>query len=917
MREWTKHLEAALNGEQLEPSRLAEVREEIAQHLEDRYHALLAEGTASDEAEQKVIDELRQGALGAELRRVLRRPMAAEGDAASEGLFASGWRDLRYGFRQLRNTPGFTVVALLSLVLGIGANTAIFELLDAVRMRTLPVKDPQELVSARVALVPHGRTGSFRQVPDLTRNLFEALRDRQQVFRQLSPWAVTSADLNRTGEVRYGRVLFAGGDLFDTLGVSPLMGRAITTADDQRGCSPAPAVVSYGYWQREMGGRSSALVEQVWINRHPFSVVGVTPPSFFGLEVGRRFDIAVPLCAEPIVNGEGSLYESAKGWWLGAIGRLKSGVTVDTASAQLAAMSPALLQATIPPEYNSEQRQHYLELRLGAQPFGTGYSTLRRQYDRPLWILLSISGLVLLIACANLANLILARATAREREIAVRLALGASQTRLLRQLLAESLLLALLGAVIGTGFAQALSRALVPFLGPRNAQIFLDLHIDWRVLGFTVAVAIVTCLLFGLSPALHASRLAPAEIMNAGGRGVLSSMRSRFGFRRLLVGAQVALSLTLVIASLLFVRTFTNLLKVDPGLPADRILVVDADFSNLKIPAEQRLAYKQQLTDAVAGVPGVQGVGRNRFEPVIAWWWNDSINIPSVGTSKGESWFNQASPGYFAAVGTSLLAGREFTEHDNAGAPKAAIITRTFATKLFHEPAPIGKTFGVVQYGSKPDVIYEVVGVCQDMKYGDLRSDDVPIAFLPDTQTEKPEAEALLMVRSGLSADVLIPQVRNALLGMNPNMVLQFSRLKDDIADGLVAERLMAMLAGFFGGLAIVLAIVGLYGVISYMAARRTNEIGIRIALGADRGDILGMIMKDAAAMSCIGILAGLALAAALGPAARALLFGMKPTDPATLLIGSVAVAMIAALASAVPAIRAARLNPVVALHEE
>ena len=917
MPEWMKHVEAALSREQLDPSRLAEVREEIAQHLDDRYHALLGEGFASTEAEQHVLDEFRQRALGVELRKVLRRAEPAEGDVESSTLFASAWRDLRYAFRQLRKTPGFTVVALLSLALGIGANTAIFELLDAVRMRTLPVKDPQELVAARVVLVPHGRTGSFRQIPDLTRNLFDALHSRQKVFRQLSPWGVTTADLNRTGEVHYGRVLFAGGDLFATLGVSPVMGRLIATADDRRGCSTSPAVVSYGYWQREMGARSSALGEQVWINRHPFDVVGVTAPSFFGLEVGRHFDVAVPLCAEPIVNGEGSLYDSAKGWWLGAIGRLKTGVTIAMASAQLAAMSPALLQATIPPEYNSEQRQHYLELRLGAEPAGTGYSVLRRQYDRPLWILLSISGLVLLIACANLANLILARSTAREREIAVRLALGASRFRLLCQLLAESLLLALGGAAIGAGFAQVLSRALVPLLAPKDAHVFLDLHMDWRVLGFTAAVAIVTCLLFGLSPALQASRLAPAEIMKTGGRGVVSAARSRFGFRRLLVGAQVALSLTLVIAALLFVRTFKNLLNVTPGLQADRILVADADFSNLNIPVEQRISYKQQLTEAVAGVPGVEGVGRSRFEPVKAWWWNDSINIPSVGTNRAESWFNQVSPGFFRAVGARVIAGREFTEHDNAGAPKVAIITRTFATKLFHEPAPIGKTFGVVQYGNKPDQIFEVVGVSEDMKYGDLRSEDVPIAFLPDTQMEKPDAEALLLVRSNLPPDMLIPQVRSALLRVNSNLVLQFTRLKDDIVDGLVTERLMAMLAGFFGVLAIVLAVVGLYGVISYMAARRTNEIGIRIALGADRADILGMIMKDAAAMCSVGILAGIGLAAALGPAARALLFGMKPTDPATLLIGSLGIAAIAALASAVPAIRAARLNPVVALHDE
>lgn len=920
MPDWRQHLDSALANDQLEAARLIEVREEIAQHLDDRYYALLAEGVEPADAEQKVLRELQEGALGTELQRVL-PPSAVftpEGAPGVFTFFGSVILDLRYGLRQMRLSPGFALAALLSLALGIGANTAVFELVDAVRMRTLPVKKPQELALVKVTYHPHGFTGRFRGVPDLTTGMYEAIRAQQQAFSDFAAWSGYTADLSRSGEVRNGSVLLASGHLFDTLGVGTVMGRLIGPADDQRGCATPPAVVSYGYWQREMGGRSSAIGERVWVNRQAFVVTGITAPSFFGLEVGQRFDIALPLCAEPLMNGEDSIYNMARGWWIGGVGRLKPGWDLRKASAQLAAISPGIMQATMPPEYNSAQRTSYAELKLGALPAATGYSELRETYDRPFWLLLGISALVLLIACANLANLMLARATAREREMAVRLAVGASRARLLRQLLSESLLLAALGALSGVLLAQVLSRALLPLLGSQNARIFVDLHMDWRVLGFSAALGLVTCILFGLSPAMQASSVAPVEAMKAGARGVVSS-RSRFGLRRTLVATQIALSLTLVVGALLFVRTFRNLLTVDPGFVADQIIVADADFSNLKIPPQKRMLYKQQLTEVVAAIPGVQSVVRNRFEPANGRQWNEEINIPIAGTSKAEAWFNRVSPRYFATLRTPLIAGREFNDRDRAGAPQVAIVSRAFAMKLFHETAPIGKTFGVVQYGDKPDAVYQVVGVTENLKYVDLREEFEPIVYLPDAQTPDPETEsdANMMLRSEQPAEVLVPEIRRALLKVNPELVLKFSRLKDDIAGSLVAERLMAMLAGFFGILAIVLAAIGLYGVIAYMVARRTNEIGIRMALGADRGRILLLIMKEVAAICAIGLLVGLGLALAAAPAIRSLLFGLRPTDPSTLALASVGVSVFAILASLLPALRAAQLDPMVALHDE
>jgi putative ABC transport system permease protein len=711
--------------------------------------------------------------------------------------------------------------------------------------------------------------------------------------------------------------MFVGGEMFNVLGVGSALGRLIAPEDDKRGCGNPPAIVSYAYWQNELGGSNKVIGAPVWVARHPFVVAGVTPSSFFGLEVGRRFDVALPLCAEPIVYGEGSLYDNPIGWWLGIVGRLKPGWTVKRASAQLAAMSPAIMQATVPQKYNAEQRRQYAKFILDAEPAATGRSRLRETYNQPFWLLLGLSGLVLLIACANLANLMLARATAREREMAVRLALGASRAQLIRQLLAESLLLAAVGAIFGALLAQGLSHGLVPFLGSRSQHIFVDLHLDWRVLAFMAALALVTCILFGLSPALQASGVAPAEAMKTGGRGGMAS-RSGFGFRRVLVATQIALSLTLVIGALLFVRTFRNLLTQDPGFDPNHVLVVAADFGNLKVPVQERMAFRQRLTEAVAAIPGVQSVGRAMAGPVNGGNWNEEINIPVAGTVKQWSWFDSISPGYLATIRNSLIAGRDFNDKDGPGAPQVAIISRTFATKLFHEPLPIGKTFATVQYGDKPDKVYQVVGVAEDLKYESLQKGFDPIAYLPDMQAPPESQTAIsLLIRSQAPNDVLTPQIRTALLEVNPDLGLQFSRLKDDIAEDLVAERLMAMLAGFFGALAIVLAVVGLYGMIAYMVARRTNEIGIRMALGARRGSILLLIMKEVAAICGAGIVAGLGLSAAAGPAARSLLFGMKPSDPATLTAGAAGVAIVAAIASLIPALRAAHLDPTLALHEE
>jgi predicted permease len=916
MPEWRRHVDCALAGELLDPVQLAQVREELLADLDDRYHALLADGVSPAEAERAVLTQLDTAVLRAGLRRVLARQSTHVelGAPSAAGFWAATWRDIRYGVRQLRLSPSFTVAALLFLTLGNGANTALFELLDAVRMRTLPVQDPENLAAIKI-VADDARTGHYRGVGELTTTLFEAIRVRQQGFADIAGWSDDRVNLSRTGTPHYGHALLAGGNLLSVLGVGMTMGRPIVPADDWRGCGTPPALVSYGFWRSEMGARPSAIGERVWINRRAFDIVGVLGSSFFGLEVGQRVDVVLPLCAQPLIQPDDAVYDNPIGWWLGAVGRLAPGWTLDRAASHIAAISPALLESTVPVRYNAAQRKGYQGMKLGAVPLATGYSRLRRTYDRSLWLLLGIAALVLLIACANLANLLLARAAGREREMAVRLALGASPGRLLRQLLAENLVLTAAGAVAGAAVAQMLSRALVPLLGGRDQQIFIDLHMDWRVIAFTGGLALVTCLLFGLSPAIQAARVPPAEATKMSGRGVVAS-RARTGFRRALIAAQIALSMTLVTSALLFVDTFRNLANVNRGFNDEGVVVARVDLSDLHVPADQRLVYAKRLVSAAAAIHGVESAARAGLGPVNGGQWNEEINVPLAGTRKSIAWFDEVGPGYFAVLQNRLLAGRDFTERDATGAPNVAIVSRTFAVKFFHEPAPLGKSFGVVQYGDHPDVAYQVIGVTDDLKYNDLRSEYEPIAYLPDAQRPVRASDVTLYVRSQQSPATIASEIRSALLAVNPNLVVRVTALKEDVADTLVAERLMAMLASFFGMLAIVLAAVGLYGVIAYSVARRTSEIGLRIALGADPIDILRLILTEVAGIAAVGALAGFALTLTVTPFARTLLFGVGSADPAMLAGSLMVVAVVALLASLVPALHAARLSPVRALAE-
>ena len=919
MPDWSKQIRPLLVDIQLEAAHEAEIVVELTQHLDDAYEDGLANGLSPQEAERVALASLRDGALTANLRSIMTSagPALHSGRTQNRNLLASIWQDLRFGGRLLRLSPIFAVIAIFSLALGIGANTAIFQLLDAVRLRSLPVQDPQELVDIRIVDNPYGRTGDFlSQNPQLTNAIWEQLRAKQQAFSRVAAWGLDRQNLREGGEAQYADVLWVSGGFFETLGVRPMLGRLISATDDTRACASPGAVISYSFWQAQFGGDASVLGRKVILEGHPLEIIGITPASFFGVEVGRKFDVALPLCVDPIISSGRPRLNSPETWWLASIGRLKPGWTAARASVQLASISPGIFDATLPPDYDPIDRQHYLGFKLGATPAVGGVSALRRGYETPLWLLMGISALVLMIACANLANLMLARASTRQREMAVRVALGASRSRLIRQVLAESLLLAVVGAVCGAVLAQGLSRFLVAFLSTQSTTLFLNLHPDWLVLAFTGGLAILTCLLFGLAPAIQASHTAPGEAMKANGRG-LTAARQRFGLRRALVVAQVALSLVLLVGALLFVQTLQNLSNLDAGFQQNNLLISDVDLSHLQIPTAQRLAFKQELLTRLRAIPGITSLASTAIVPVSGKGWNDNVNVKGSDAQRRLSNFNRVSPQYFHTMGTSLIAGRDFLDTDTVSSPRVAIVNQMFARNFFGGANPIGSTFGVIQGGGKPDELYEVVGLVKDTKYSNLREEFTPIAFLSEAQDEHPDLEAQFAIRSDEPLLEIASSVKTALAEINPAMVVNFRIFKTTVREGLLRERLMATLSGFFGALAAVLAMIGLYGVMSYMVIRRTNEIGVRMALGARPRRILTMVLREAASLLGIGLAVGTVLAILGAMFARGLLFGLRPNDPKTVLMAITMLAVVAMVASYFPARWAASVNPIAALRDE
>lgn len=917
MPDWSKEIHAALERLNLSVDQEASVADELAQHLEDRYDELRREGLDDAEASRLLGAELSDGRLVAGLKGLLTPASEAisPGNDRREKPLAGLGNDLRYAIRMLRLNPGFAAVAIVSLALGIGANTAIFELLDAVLLRTLPVQAPQQL--ANIGEIQHGRVGStVARQKNFSFAIWQQIQQQQKGFSGTAAWSTERFDLGQGGEARYVDGMWVSGSFFHTLGIQPSMGRLLTESDDYRGCGIRAVVISYPFWQRAFGGRADAVGSKLSLDGHPFEVVGVTPASFYGLEIGHNFDVALPLCSEPAIRPEGSWTADATTWWLDVIARLDDGSTFQKANAQLSSIAPGIFAATLPAGYDAAARKSYLRFGLKAESAATGVSELRAHYADPLRALLAISGLVLLLACTNLANLMLARAGARQREIALRLALGASQRRLLRQLLTENVFLALVGATVGLILAQVLGRILIALIGNSEDPVFLPLYPDIRVLLFTIGIALLTCLLFGVAPAFRAVRVDPGAVMKANGRGITTG-RQHFLLRRGLIISQVALSLVLLVAALLFVQTFRNLLTVNAGFRQDGVLVADFDFSPLHIPAPNRAEYKRKLLADVKNTPGVLSAAETTIVPLNGDGWNEFIEIPDRGLSRQLVYFSAVSSGYFQTLQIPVLAGRDFNDSDTATSPHVAIVNEQFAHTYFEDKNPIGKTFEIRQDRGTPNRIYRVVGIVGNTRYRDIHDVPTPLIFVSPYQTDDAGTDSTFVVRSDEDPASLISSLKNAAARNSPQIVLTFSVLRTSVLRGLTRERLMATLSGVYGALAAILAMVGVYGIMSYMVMRRSSEMGLRIALGAQRMSVLGIILREATSLVAGGLIAGTAIAIACARTARTLLYGIRPVDPFTLFVAAGGLLMIAMAASLLPAIRAASVDPIQVLREE
>jgi putative ABC transport system permease protein len=824
--------------------------------------------------------------------------------------------DIRDAFRALRATPVVSAVAILSLALGIGANTAIFSLVNSLMLRALPVTDPQQLVQ-----VMTGPTRTSWSNP-----LWEQLRERDtQLFTGAFAYTQQRYNLARGGEARIANGIMASGRFFDVLGVPAILGRTFTPQNDIR-TGPGTddrqvAVISYGFWQRQYGGAADVIGKSIELDRIAFTIIGVTPPEFTGIDQGTAYEIAIPLAAEPLMRGvTESAMDQRTWWWMRVIARLKPGDTIDRATTALRGVQPQMRDATIPTNYRPKDLPNYLKDPFALRAAANGPAGLGRQYKDPLYIIMAVVALVLLIACANIANLLLARANARRHEISVRVALGASRWRIARQMLAESALLAVCGTALGLVFAQWGAWMLVlEMSGPATATA-LDVGLDWRVLLFTTGVATATALLFGIVPALRSTRVAPNEAIKEQGRSIVGE--SRFGFGSMLVVAQVALSLVLIVGAGLFMRTFSTLSNVRLGFEPDPILIVSVGAKRSAIPVPERANLYERLRQAAAAVPGVRSAALQNVTPLTNSSWDTLIENPeglALPESERAVHMNEVSEGFFATYATPIVAGRDFTARDNAAAPKVVLVNETFAKKYFKGTNPVGRWIRNDPSPGENPPKREIIGVVRDAVYVSLREAIPPTAYLHTLQAEQPGPGTTIAVRAASGSPALLTRsVADALARVDADITLTFKPYAETVRAVTAQERVVAILSAFFGGLALLLAGLGLYGVMSYAVSRRRTELGIRMALGAGPSGAVKLVLLRVAVLVGLGVVvgAGLSLWAAKFLAASSLIYGLQPRDPATLLTAALVLTAIGGLAGWLPARRASRIDPARVLRE-
>jgi predicted permease len=834
------------------------------------------------------------------------------------GLMSSFLVDIRDAWRALRAAPVVTAIAVLSLALGIGANTALFSILNGLLLKPLPVAEPQRLVFV-------GRGGASGQVfgtDSWTNPIWEQIRaSRRDVFQNAFAWCGTRFNLADRGETDYVSGAWTSGDMFEVLGIHAVLGRTITEADDTRSGGPdgAVAVISYRFWQRRFGGAADAIGRQLHVNRLLVTIIGVAPPDFFGAEVGRTADVILPIGDEPLMRGKESFLDGRSVWWLDIVGRLKSGQTISEAEAALQARQPQIREATIPQNWTEKDKAEYLTEPFTLVSAATGESDLRARFAQPLQTVMVLVGAVLLIACANIANLLLARATTRRRELSLRLALGASRFRLARQLLAESFLLAGAGATLGLLVARWGSALLVGQFSTNRQIVSLDLSLDWRVLGFTTAVTVGMALLFGLVPALGATRVSPHESLKTEARTVAGDRG--FGLRNVLVVGQVAISLGLIVGAALFIRTLTSLTGASLGFEPGPLLIADINAPIDRIKPNDRRALFERIRDEVAVLPGVAHAGLSALVPVGNMQWNTLIEPlpgqPALSERDRAPWVNIVSPGWFSTYGMRLMAGRDFDTTDRLGTLRVVVVNELFARKFLAPGTPIGQTVRTGLEGPQVNE-YQVIGVVNDAVYRSARRGVEATMYAPIAQMDKQDAviELTVTAASGRPAD-LIRIVAGAVTRVSNDVSLTFSPIAEQLRGSVRQERLVATLSGFFGALALLLAGLGLYGVTSYSVGRRRREMGVRLALGARPSGVVRLVLRRVVWLVGAGVVVGTGLSLWASRFVATLIFGLEPRDPATFIAAAVVLLTIGLIAGWLPARRASRVDPTVALRTE
>ena len=826
--------------------------------------------------------------------------------------------DIRYGLRILLKKPGFTLIAVLSLALGIGANTAIFSLVDAVMIRSLPVQEPDRLV-----LFGNGKeVGLTNAFPDESWDLFSypfyrQAQQRTDVFSGVAghltiTWTVHGF-VNGSSDIEQMQVQLVSGSYFPVLGVNAGLGRVLTEADDQVVGAHPVAVVSHAWWEQRMGGDPSAVGKTISIDETTYSIVGVAPKEFFGTTVGAAPDLWVPLAMEkhiPPAHWNGRDDESMQSLYL--FGRLKHGVTPQQAASVINVLFKQSLQARAGAQPAAERLQDLEKANIELTPLSRGLSSLREQFSLSLKVLMGVVALVLLIASANVANLLLAHGAARQREFAVRAAVGAGRLRLIRQLFTESALLAMLGGLAGVALSFWGTSLLLVMASDGPEAVPLNVTPNLRVLAFTFGVSVLCAIVFGTAPALRASRTEP----NTSLKGGKTTTRNPLG--KAFVVVQVALSLLLLVGAGLFVRTLINLQSIPSGFNQENAMLLEMDTSatGYKFDDPKLPVLLHDVESKVRAIPGMQAASFAFFTFNQGAWTSPAYTREqnSVNDDNRSIRRNVVGQEFFSAMGIPLVLGRGFGPQDTTKSQKVAVISETMAQRFFPNVSPVGKRFGTGGPESTEEV--EVIGVVKDAKYSSLTEQFRPIAFYPHSQ--QPMALRNLVVRFSGSPSVVVPQIRQTIKQINRNLPIDdVVSLSDQVGRSLVQQKLVARLGSFFGLLALLLACVGLYGVMSYGVARRTNEIGIRMALGARGGSVLWLVLREALLLVVIGLAIGVGVSLMVTKTAESLLYELKPNDPLTITLATLLLAVVALVAGYLPARRAARLDPMLALREE